>query len=162
MLGFLRKKYSMSVGETSSITGSLGGACAVEWGRYGTAALRPLYLRRCSARKVLTRRIRAALQWFIKALRRFGGKAIAIGLQSQPLYITISDGVGRGSVAVGVWCQMGEGLDSARYSAPSARRNTSVLAFVHDTEHCFDWGSGSAARPRFVDAARRPAVDSFR
>ena len=80
----------------------------MEWGRYGTAALRPLYLRRCSARKVLTRRIRAALQWFIKALCRFWGKAIAIGLQSQPLYITISDGVGRGSVAVGVWCQRGK------------------------------------------------------
>ena len=95
------KKNSMTGAEAASLRGRLQqhGKCSA-WGRYGCAALRPLDERQRTARfNVLNPSLRAALCFWIRALRDGGHRPVPLIDSGTVLHITIGDGEGTGSIA---------------------------------------------------------------
>ena len=87
--------------DAASIRGKLGHARSFQWGRYGSAALRPFQERQMSGRHGgLNHALRSALRWWTREMREHKPKAMPFNTQGMPLHVTISDGEGSGSVGV--------------------------------------------------------------
>ena len=95
----------LSPARAGSRRGSLGWARSFLFGRYGSAILVPLRRRQYEAARTgwLSPSIIAALHRFRRALLHNLGREMPFSLAEWRLVVTISDGEGTGSVAVGVW-----------------------------------------------------------
>ena len=95
----------LSSSSAASLRGRLGWARSFLFGRYGAAALAPLRARQYDPRGQvkLTTSLEAALCWFRATLEDRPVREMLVHIESQKLVVTISDGEGTGSVAVGIW-----------------------------------------------------------
>ena len=94
----------ISPAQAASLRGKLGFARSLFWGRYGAAALRPLKVRQeARCRADLPDTLRACLLWWTRELKTNSGRPFPPDPADLPLHVTVSDGEGSGSVAVGWW-----------------------------------------------------------
>ena len=89
--------------QASSIRGKFQWARTFTWGRWGAAVVAPLAERQHSKHTVLTPALVSALNAAKAVLRDLGGKPMPANLHDPQLHVTVSDGEGTGSVAVGWW-----------------------------------------------------------
>jgi len=95
----------VSSNDAASLRGRAGWSRSFLWGRYGSAILVPL---RKLQYKHLSGRIRlpsieSSLRCLRRAIQEQAKREVPFDLSSWPLVVTVSDGEGTGSVAVGIW-----------------------------------------------------------
>ena len=101
--GVLAKRF-LSGASAASLRGRLGWARTCLFGRYGSAALAPLRDRQYFDQGVgITPAIEAALQFFRRLLADQPQREMPLSHDFRNFVVTVSDGEGSGSVAVGIW-----------------------------------------------------------
>ena len=79
------QRNSLTSGDASSLYGALNHARAVQWGRYGAAACRPLQVRQRSPQHTaLTASLRECLEWWQVMLTSQSGKAVNYDFDQMP------------------------------------------------------------------------------
>ena len=85
---------SLGSGEAASVTGKLGFALSVTFGKLGRCRIRPIIKRAYSARRRLDTELRSCLLWWLSFLDGFIPCPIPKALKELPLVISYSDGEG--------------------------------------------------------------------
>ena len=95
----------MTSSQAASLRGRLSWARSFLFGRYGSAALVPLRIRQYDevGTTKMSNAMESALVWFRQLLGDMPQREMLFNVSGKRLVVTVSDGEGSGSVAVGIW-----------------------------------------------------------
>ena len=104
LIGNILVAASLGSGEAASLSGKVGFALSVTFGKVGRCRVRPILRRAYSRARHLNEELRSCLLWWRAFLRNFTPRPIPTALENLPVVVSYSDGEGGlAGIGAAIW-----------------------------------------------------------
>ena len=104
LIGNILVAASLGSGEAASLSGKVGFALSVTFGKFGRCRVRPILRRAYSRARHLNEELRSCLLWWRAFLRNFTPRPIPTALENLPVVVSYSDGEGGlAGIGAAIW-----------------------------------------------------------